>query len=481
MKARIAQSHYSSCSVLFGMLATVPLLAQADALDDTIVDLMNKRSIPGLSLAVIDNGKIVKARGYGVVETGKSTPVTESTLFQAGSVSKPVAAFGAMRLVEAGKIPLDADVNSLLKTWKVPENEFTKSEKVTLRRLLSHTAGLTVHGFPGYAVDAPRPTLVQILNGEQPANTPSIVVDILPGSANRYSGGGYTVMQQLVIDVTTKAYPAYMQESVLDPLGMTSSTYEQPLPRALAAKTATGHLRGKTVPGKWHIYPEMAAAGLWSTASDIARFAIGVQQALAGTSALMKRETAERMLTEEKNSYALGFGLSQPGEHQRFSHGGRDEGFDMYLVAYKSLGKGAAIMINKNEDSSFTNRVVSAIATTYSWPSIDLYKPPQPIEDKEPAVTTQVKQIFVDTQAGTFKREIYTKELADFLTTQFPDGPVVQQIKTYGPLRSIALIERRAEGKGRLYHYFIEWEQAELTVTVVYDETGAIAGLNVGR
>lgn len=481
MKEGIAQFHGSSCSILFGLLAVVPVLAQADPLDDTIVELMKKRSIPGLSLAVIDNGKIIKARGYGVVEFGNPTPVTESTLFQAGSVSKPVAAFGAMRLVEAGKIPLDADVNSLLKTWKVPEVEFTTLEKVTLRRLLSHTAGLTVHGFPGYAVDAPRPTLVQILNGEQPANTAPIVVDILPGSANRYSGGGYTVMQQLVIDVTSKSYPAYMQEAVLGPLGMTSSTYEQPLPLALAAKTATGHLRGKAVPGKWHIYPEMAAAGLWSTASDIARFAIGVQQALAGTSALMKRETAERMLTEEKNSYALGFGLSKPGEHQRFSHGGRDEGFDMYLVAYKNLGKGAAIMINKNEDSSFTNRVVSAIATTYSWPSFDLYKPLQPIEDKEPAVTTQVKQIFVDAQAGTFKQEIYTRQLAEFLTTQFPDGPAVQQIKSYGSLRSIALIERRTEGKGRLYRYFIEWEQAELTATVVYDETGAIAGLNVGQ
>lgn len=169
--------------------------------------LMELYKIPAFSIAVIDDYRIVWARAYGVTDAGSNTPVTTKTLFQAGSISKPVAATGALYLVEQGKLSLDEDVNQKLKTWKVPENEFTKTEKVTLRRLMSHTGGLTVHGFPGYDVDAPVPTLVQILNGEKPANTPPIRVDIVPGTQERYSGGGVTIEQQLIIDVTGKPFP----------------------------------------------------------------------------------------------------------------------------------------------------------------------------------------------------------------------------------------------------------------------------------
>jgi CubicO group peptidase (beta-lactamase class C family) len=151
--------------------------------------LMELYKIPGLSIAVIDNYQIVWAKAYGITDVGSQTPVTTKTLFQAGSISKPIAATGALWLVEKGKLSLDEDVNQTLKTWKVPENEFTKTEKVTLRRLMSHTGGLTVHGFPGYDIDEPLPTLVQIFNGEKPANTEAIRVDIVPGAEERYSGG----------------------------------------------------------------------------------------------------------------------------------------------------------------------------------------------------------------------------------------------------------------------------------------------------
>src|SRR5262249_10499149 len=181
-------------------LATESAGTSPAAADDAISAEMQKRRIPGLSLAIIQDGKIVKAMGYGVTEKGGETPVTPATLFQAGSISKPVSALGALRLVEEGKLSLDWDVNARLLTWRVPENEFTRQKKVTLRGLLSHTAGLTVHGFPGYATDGPVATLVQVLDGAKPANTKPIRVDILPGSRWRYSGGGYTVMQQMVID-----------------------------------------------------------------------------------------------------------------------------------------------------------------------------------------------------------------------------------------------------------------------------------------
>jgi CubicO group peptidase (beta-lactamase class C family) len=281
-----------------------------------------------------------------------------------------VAALGALRLVEKGRLSLDDDVNRWLKQWTLPENEFTKDEKVTLRRILSHSAGLTVHGFPGYAVSAPLPTLVQILDGVKPANTAAIRVDVIPGSTSRYSGGGYTVMQQMMIDATGKPFPEFMQEAVLTPLGMAASTYEQPLPKEKAAGTATGYYANeKEVKGKWHIYPEMAAAGLWTTASDLARFAIGIQQAMSGKSnPVISQSMTRQMLTAQKGNSGLGFGLGGSGKTLSFAHGGRDEGFDTFLIAYAESGQGVVIMVNANDNSGAVNRMVGAVSKEYHWP-----------------------------------------------------------------------------------------------------------------
>jgi CubicO group peptidase (beta-lactamase class C family) len=342
----------------------------ADAIDDIVRSEMQKRHIPGLSLAIIEGGQIVKAKGYGVTEKGGQTPVTTSTLFQAGSISKPVAALGALRLVQDGKLALDEDVNAKISGWKVPDNEFTKQNKVTLRRLLSHTAGLTVHGFPGYATDKPVPTIFQILDGKTPANTPAIRVDTLPGARWRYSGGGYTVAQKLMIDVTGTPFPQFMHQTVLGPLGMKESTFEQPLPPEKAKLTASGHYADRgLVKGKWHIYPEMAAAGLWTTPSDLVRFAVGVQQAFAGQSAqILSKQMARQMLTEEKDHYGLGVSVQGSGRALSFAHGGRDEGFDALLLAFAETGQGAAIMINANDNSAMVGRIQKAISREYHWP-----------------------------------------------------------------------------------------------------------------
>ena len=193
----------------------------------SLTELMKTFHVPALSVAVIDGYKIAWVKAYGTTELGGSGPVTPRTLFQAGSISKPVAATGMLAMVQQGKLSLDEDVNLKLKTWKVPENEFTKEQKVTLRQLASHTAGLTVHGFPGYDVDEKVPSLVQILNGEKPtANTPAIRVDFVPGTKWRYSGGGITIEQLLMTDVSGKPFPALMKELVLDKAGMMDSTYE---------------------------------------------------------------------------------------------------------------------------------------------------------------------------------------------------------------------------------------------------------------
>jgi len=346
---------------------------RADDVDDFIKARMEERHITGLSLAVIQDGKIVKAQGYGFTDKSGRTAVTTETLFQAGSISKPVAAVGALRLVQEGRLSLDADVNTQLRSWKVPENGFTKEKKVTLRRILAHSAGLTIHGFAGYATNAPIPTLVQVLNGvKPPANSSPIWVNVTPESTNRYSGGGYVVMQQLMIDVTGKPFPEYMRDAVLKPLGMTNSTYSQPPPPALAALTAAGYAAsGEEIKGRWHVYPEMAAAGLWTTASDLARFAIGVQQAYAGDSdVVLSQAMTRQMLTAQfpqlSKSDGLGLFVLGNGKVIQFFHDGRNAGFDGLMMAYTN-GNGAVVLINANDNNGAIRDIVRFIAKQYGW------------------------------------------------------------------------------------------------------------------
>ncbi len=358
--------------------------AQIEKLEDTAVDvslgpnepplqlslqkLMELYKIPAFSIAVIDNYQVVWAKAYGVADAGANKPVTTRTLFQAGSISKPVAATGALYLVEEGKLSLDEDVNQELKTWKVPENEFTKTQKVTLRRLMSHTAGLTVHGFPGYDVDAPRPTLVQIFNGEKPANTAPIRVDAVPGTLERYSGGGVTIEQQLVIDVTGTPFPQFMHDTVLEKIGMADSSYAEPLPADWAARTAAGtYADGKPVHGRWHIYPEMAAAGLWTTPTDLAKFAIEIALSKQGkANHVLSEKITNQMLTPVKDEVALGFFLDEanPG---LFGHSGADEGFQALLTMNANTGKGLVIMANSDHGLFAARFVLQSVANEYRW------------------------------------------------------------------------------------------------------------------
>ena len=358
--------------VCWVVLCACFISGRADEVDKAITNRMRANDITALSLAIIQDGKI-EARGYGFTDKSHQTPVTSTTLFQAGSISKSVAAFGALHLVQEGQLSLDADVNTQLRSWKVPENKFTQDKKVTLRGILNHTAGLTVHGFAGYANGEPVPTLLEVLNGIKPANSSPIRVNVVPGSLWRYSGGGYVVMQQIIMDVTKEQFPKIMSDTVLKPLGMTNSTYEQPLPQTMSAAAAAGYYAdGREVPGRWHVYPEMAPAGLWTTASDLARFAIGVQQAYTGASnPVLSQETVRQMLTVQSPSLSksegLGVGVGGRGKTLRFSHGGRNEGFDTLMVELPNIGKGAVIMINANDDKGTLDEISRAISMEYDW------------------------------------------------------------------------------------------------------------------
>ena len=349
-------------------IVSIPM-GTGQPLQFNLQQLMKALNVPGLTVTAIDDFKPAWTKTYGVTEAGTSTPVTPQTLFQAGSISKPVTATGALDLVEHGKLSLDANINEYLTAWKVPDNEFTVAQKVTLRRLLSHSAGLTVHGFPGYAVGKPIPTLPQIFNGEKPANNEPIRVDLVPGSKVRYSGGGTTIVQQAIIDVTGKPFPEFMHDTVLGPIEMKQSTYQQPLPPSLAALAASGtRADGKTVPGKWHIYPEMAAAGLWTTSSDLAKFAIDIALSKNGKANNVLTESMTRqMLTPQLEDAGLGFFLNMGGNPNAFGHNGADEGFQAILVMISDTGQGAAIMANSDNGVEVGNYLVSGIAREYGW------------------------------------------------------------------------------------------------------------------
>ena len=335
----------------------------------TIEERMEHYGVPGVSLAVIHDGKIAWTKTYGIMDKDTQEPVTGQTLFQAGSISKPVASYGALRMVEQGKFGLEEDVNTYLTSWKVPENEFTAQKKVTLKNLVSHSAGMTVHGFLGYSPDIPVPSLVQVLNGEGPANSPAIFVDKLPGESYRYSGGGYTVMQQMVIDVAGKPYPEVMDELVHGPLQMNNSTYEQPLPAEKLVYAATGYLPdGSMTKGKRHTYPEMAAAGLWTTAEDLAKFAVNLQESVkAENNVALSHEMSKEMLKPFVEEYTgLGLFLNNRGDDVYFGHGGWDEGFSSEMIAHKDKGYGVVVLTNSNHPA-FISELIRSVALTYDW------------------------------------------------------------------------------------------------------------------
>ena len=336
----------------------------------TLAERMRHYHVPGVSIAVIDSGKIAWARGFGVKEAGGTDPVTPTTIFQAGSISKPTFALGVMRLVQDGKLDLDQNVNDKLTSWHLPDNKFTVHEKVTLRRILSHSAGLTVHGFPGYEAGTPIPTVPQILDGIKPANTAPVRVDTFPGAISRYSGGGTTIAMLLVTDVVKEPFPAFMQATVLGPAGMTHSTYEQPLPVARRIDAATGHDgKGVPIPGKYHTYPEMSAAGLWTTPTDLATLGILLEHTYAGqTSAVINQATFKQMLTVQKKPFGIGYGVGGSGPTLYFSHGGADEGFISNFIVYAERGQGVVIMTNGDRGGRLISEITSAVAAEYGLP-----------------------------------------------------------------------------------------------------------------
>ncbi len=332
-----------------------------------LVDRMKKYNIPGVSIAVVENGSIKWAKGYGIANSETNSPVTVNTIFQAGSISKPIAALSALQLVDQGKVDLDLNINNYLTGWKVADNEFTKTEKVTLRQLLSHSAGMTVHGFPGYKQSDTFPTVTSVLEGK--GNTPAVFVDTVPGTKWRYAGGGYTVMEKLVEDVSGLPLEKYMAKNILPTLGMNNSTYQQPLPKDLHSSASAAYDRqGKIIEGLWHNYPEQAAAGLWTTPTDLAKYCIEIQQLISNNKqSIFSKKTAEIMLTKHKNDWGLGPSMQGENDTLLFRHGGKNAGFTNEMVAFANQGKAVIVMTNADNGGKLIGEILRSVSKVYGW------------------------------------------------------------------------------------------------------------------
>lgn len=333
-------------------------------------DRMAFYKVPGVSIAVIDKYTIEWAQGYGVERAGTELPITPNLLFQAASISQSVTAWGILHFVEQEKIDLDEDVNIYLKSWKIPPSRMTNETKVSTRHLLSHSAGLAYFKLAGYPYGKPFPTVLNVLQGKSPSDSPGIYIHNKPGTEVQYSELGYAVLQQLVVDVVGRPFDRILIDTVLKPLAMNRSTFEIPLPDIMQSEAVTGHTRqGDPVREGWFYYPVTAASGLWSTPSDLCLFAIDIMKTAMGQSQkVVSPLSARLMLTPQLGNQGLGFEIFDSGVNLYFSQRGSTEGYECCMVAYPSRGQGIVIMANSDNGAFLIDEILRSVSEAYHWP-----------------------------------------------------------------------------------------------------------------
>ena len=345
-----------------------------DVSELSIDELLEHFNVPGVSIAVVRDFDIHWAKGYGIADVESGAAVNTETLFQAASISKPVNAMALLKAAEEGRFTIDEDVNKLLSSWQIPESEHTESAFVTPRMLASHTSGLGDGlGFPGYEPEVALPSLPQIFDGAVQSNVGVVRMARPPMTAFHYSGGGVTILQQLLLDTYDMPYAELLQDMVLEPIGMSSSTFQQPLPADRDRNAARAHgISGAAMGPKWHVYPELAAAGLWTTSTDLAKFAIEVQLSYRNHSnkVLTQASTSEMLSPGGVGPFAVGFSLSKRGEGWYFGHGGSNWGFQAQLTAHKVNGYGYAIMTNGFMGGQLIAELSRRIEASYAFDSL---------------------------------------------------------------------------------------------------------------
>lgn len=347
----------------------------------TILDRMNYYKVPGLSIAVIKDYKIDWAKGYGLADTTQKTPVTTETMFSAGSISKFLMAVTALKMVEQGKIELEKPINNYLTSWKIADNDFTKKTPVTLRMLLSHSAGTSQSSYFGFNPKQPLPTIVEILSGAKISETRPVVVNSEPNAAFRYSGGGSMIAQLALMDVSKQSFSSLTQKLVFDKLGMKNSTFEQPLPPKFIKQSSWAYSSASWFKGMPYVYPQQAAAGLYTTPTDLAKFFIDVQKSYIGRGKILNQATAKQMLTAQQNvsdgayKEQIGIGpfLIQRTDNKDlngayFEFTGVNAGFLAYGIASITEGNGVIIMLNSGDEvNGLGKEIRRSVAKVYNW------------------------------------------------------------------------------------------------------------------
>lgn len=349
-----------------GLVPKIQLKGETQNLNN-LIDRMEEMNCAGISIALIDSGKVIYTKGFGLAHPEGDRKVNTETLFQAASISKPLAGLGFLKLYDEGVVHIDSNVNTYLKEWKIKDTLFTQENPITLRKLLTHTAGMTVHGFPGYKPDDKFPSNTEVLDGK--GNTPVIYVDTIPGSIWRYSGGGYTVAEQVMEDVTGMPFEDYMDENILMQIGMTNSTYQQPLNTESHPNfSAAFNRQGDMIEGEFHSYPEQAAAGLWTTPTDLARYILHIQNSLSGeVKSLLSNEALNEMLTKHENDWGLGPALRGEGDSLVFSHGGKNAGFTNNFLGFANKGQGIVVMTNCDNGNVIIQEILRAASAYFDW------------------------------------------------------------------------------------------------------------------
>ena len=344
-----------------------------EMISGNILNRLKESKINGASVAVIYDGQIDWVKAYGTANGNQGEPVTTATLFQCASIGKVITALVALNLVKEGKLDLDEDVNDKLVRWKIQENEITKDHKVTLRHLLSHSAGLTDdYGFLGYSPGKAIPTVLQILKQESPANAKkSLEIKTTPGEIERYSGGGYLIIQLLIEDITGNSFEEQVQQVIFQPVQMANSTYDYRPDLNLKKKIASGHLtNGKALKKKkYHIYPEKAAAGPWTTAEDLAKLVVQIQKEVAGESDLiLDQKMVSEFLSPQINNKGLGVNLKGLTKPEAFWHAGQNLGFTGILYGLIDRKEGAIMLLNSDGGETIMQEFITSVAHAYQWP-----------------------------------------------------------------------------------------------------------------
>ncbi|WP_460821999.1 serine hydrolase [Lysobacter olei] len=353
----------------------LPAVTQGDrTLKLSLTQWMDALAVPGVSIAVIDDYHLAWAKAYGATTSGShGSPVTPDTIFQAASIAKPVTALAVMQQVERGTIDLDTDINEYLQSWKLPGSELQQGETVTIRHLLAHTGGITPGGFPGYARNAPLPRIVQVLDGVAPATNSAAGVVAKPGSEVAYSGLGYSLLQLALEDRLDQSFESILQDTVLRPLELDDSSFEQVLSEADVARAARGHLGvGSALEDGWRVNPELAAAGLWTTPTDLAKLVIDVAKSKRdGSGRLLSRDSARRMLSPQRDEMGLGFVVRGDDAHGYFAHSGGNPGYFAHFEMLADTGQGIVIMTNSEAGQALASLIIASVASEYDWPLPD--------------------------------------------------------------------------------------------------------------